>query len=279
MRQKDISIHCYYYRHHCSLRIRSASSSNVKEDRWSAGDDMMTVTKPVEAEEGEGANPFIRLDPGMLSRLVYANPVCVLTTRSSSADGIFLFNAMVISWLMPADNAGTVVLSMNARRHSAKAMSILGSPFLLSMARAGMESLLLRIGSCSGADVNKFDFIETERKELFGMARTRPQSKASSSNKRTKLAPKAERKRMREMCEDEMASWSGIPAGCAGHAMCTVEHVDASRIPGHLLITAKLRCGWARSSYWKKGKILAPESGDPPLLAFAGSKHFLHMQS
>lgn len=49
------------------------------------------------------------------SRLLYPNPVCILTTVGATGER----NAMVVSWLTPVDNRGALFLSMNARRHSA----------------------------------------------------------------------------------------------------------------------------------------------------------------
>ena len=59
---------------------------------------------------------------------------------------------MTISWLSPIDNDGRFFLSMNARRHTARLLA--AHPFLvLSVACAGLEPLLLRVGGCTGARI------------------------------------------------------------------------------------------------------------------------------
>jgi flavin reductase (DIM6/NTAB) family NADH-FMN oxidoreductase RutF len=102
-------------------------------------------------------------DGQMLSRLLYCNPVCILSTSSASLD-----NVMVISWLTPVDNAGNIFLSMNAKRRTAVLLrdmweeknanqSPLGSVyFVLNIPTFGMEEDILKIGSCSGHKVDKF---------------------------------------------------------------------------------------------------------------------------
>lgn len=63
----------------------------------------------------------VAVAPPLFARLLYANPVCLLTT--SSSDNVTShprFNVMTISWLTPTTNSdGGVILSMNASRFSA----------------------------------------------------------------------------------------------------------------------------------------------------------------
>lgn len=81
-----------------------------------------------------------------LSRPLYANPVCFLSTWTRDRAS----NLMTISWLAPLDNDGHFTLSMNATRHSAQKLA--ANPVLcLSVACAGLEPLLLRVGGCTGA--------------------------------------------------------------------------------------------------------------------------------
>lgn len=120
-----------------------------------------------------------------LSRLLYGNPVCLLTTPKRPALGYHHANAMTISWLTPVDNQGNIFLSINTKRHTAErlmkefsmvendqsiddnekdAYDDLESPktktkttyFVLNVPIAGQEEMVLRIGGCSGRDVDKF---------------------------------------------------------------------------------------------------------------------------
>ena len=89
---------------------------------------------------------------------------------------------MTISWLTPVDNQGNIFLSINTKRHTAERLmkefsmdendqSInfnekevvpkTESPksktyFVLNVPTAGQEAMVLRIGGCSGRDVDKF---------------------------------------------------------------------------------------------------------------------------
>ena len=60
-------------------------------------------------------------DPKMRSRILYTNPVCLLTSSSRNEDA-WRKNVMTISWLTPINNAGEFVFSMNAKRYSAEAV-------------------------------------------------------------------------------------------------------------------------------------------------------------
>jgi flavin reductase (DIM6/NTAB) family NADH-FMN oxidoreductase RutF len=50
-------------------------------------------------------------DPKLRSRLLYSNPVCLLTTKEEDK-----LNVMVISWLSCTDNHAGIMLSINKRR-------------------------------------------------------------------------------------------------------------------------------------------------------------------
>ena len=131
-----------------------------------------------------------------LSRLLYGNPVCLLTTAKRPILGYHHANAMTISWLTPVDNQGNIFLSINTKRHTAERLMkefTMGKNdpssdnsttttsnnqtmdenddddprieshdgtsktyFVLNVPTAGQEDMVLRIGGCSGRDVDKF---------------------------------------------------------------------------------------------------------------------------
>eukprot|EP00966_Prymnesium_polylepis_P327341 7383221-Prymnesium_polylepis.1 len=77
-------------------------------------------------------------DPKLRSRVLYANPVCVLSTVDEEQRRR---NAMVVSWLTPTNNHGVFVMAINRQRHTAPLL--LGRrAFCLSPAVAGMEEML-----------------------------------------------------------------------------------------------------------------------------------------
>ena len=110
---------------------------------------------------------FIELtERRLMSRLLYSNPVCVMTTVSVPADweagggakkeGRTRRNAMALSWLTPMNNDGTFVFCINQKRLSAQAL-LAKRPFVLSVPTAGAgEKLVRAVGGCSGRHVDKF---------------------------------------------------------------------------------------------------------------------------
>jgi flavin reductase (DIM6/NTAB) family NADH-FMN oxidoreductase RutF len=85
---------------------------------------------------------------------------------------------MIVSWLTPINNKGNFIASIKKTRFSAELIHQTKS-FVLSVPVEGMESLLLKIGKCSGRDVNKildnkivttgFGFTSDPGKGMFGI--------------------------------------------------------------------------------------------------------------
>ena len=112
----------------------------------------------------------VKIPKPQLSRLLYCNPVCILTMRDTNvmhatksikgSDERQLYNAMTISWLTPINNHGLFVCSMNSRRYTASLLAETkagfdaennhASKFVLSVPTKRLEDLVLKIGSCSG---------------------------------------------------------------------------------------------------------------------------------
>eukprot|EP00471_Norrisiella_sphaerica_P005016 CAMPEP_0184485974 /NCGR_PEP_ID=MMETSP0113_2-20130426/7542_1 /TAXON_ID=91329 /ORGANISM="Norrisiella sphaerica, Strain BC52" /LENGTH=543 /DNA_ID=CAMNT_0026867661 /DNA_START=183 /DNA_END=1814 /DNA_ORIENTATION=- len=91
-------------------------------------------------------------DPRLMSRLLYPNPVCLL---SVSPPGVAA-NVMTCSWLTPANNFGVFLLSINKRRHSALLLSRReGAEFVLSIPTHHIQDLVLNIGKKSGSRCDK----------------------------------------------------------------------------------------------------------------------------
>lgn len=100
------------------------------------------------------ATNFVRLhDAGQLSRLVYLNPVCFLTTVDPDGSKR---NVMTLSWLCPANNYGGFVFVIHKTRFSASNITH-HKTFNLSVANASQLELLSAIGKCTGKGRDKFD--------------------------------------------------------------------------------------------------------------------------
>jgi flavin reductase (DIM6/NTAB) family NADH-FMN oxidoreductase RutF len=100
---------------------------------------------------------LIKLEESMFSRLLYPNPVCFLTTSSSSSRGSgTAVNVMTLSWLTPANNYGGFAFVIHKTRFSAQNLLASGV-FTLSVPVAFHKEILLSIGKCTGKSTNKFD--------------------------------------------------------------------------------------------------------------------------
>jgi ectoine hydroxylase-related dioxygenase (phytanoyl-CoA dioxygenase family) len=105
-------------------------------------------------------NNQIFIPKHLLSRVLYPNPVCLLTSCVGERR-----NVMTITWLTPTSNNREFVCSMNENRFS-KELVLNAGRFVLNIPVAGFEKTILSIGGCSGRDCNKF--------EKFGLEICRP---------------------------------------------------------------------------------------------------------
>lgn len=185
----------------------------------------------------------LEVPPHLLSRLLYANPVCLMTSWGEGGKR----NVMVITWITPINNRGLFVASVKASRHSAGLVTAAGA-FALSVPVRGMEPLLLRVGSCSGRDTDKLAEIDGLDACRVGWAREED---------------------ARDGGEEEAAF--AVDA-CVAHLECAVlsrEEVDA-----HHIMTCRVTRGFVLKRYWS-GKTFAPRvPGAEPFLSFFGSAQF-----
>ncbi len=66
---------------------------------------------------------------------------------------------MTVSWLTASDNLGHFLMSLNRGRHTAAHMAVPGSLFVLAVPTAAMRATVLRVGACSGRDVDKLEHL------------------------------------------------------------------------------------------------------------------------
>ncbi|KAJ3150571.1 hypothetical protein HDU89_002978 [Geranomyces variabilis] len=187
----------------------------------------------------------------MLSRLLYPNPVCLLSVAAPAENGstdaadetqtphAWERNIMTISWLTATDNHGRFVCSINLNRRSCtlvrRAMG-----FVLNIAPTSLQPLLLAVGSTSGHD-------KADKFTALSIPTCQPGFQPHSTS--TTPTP-------------------AIPTAAA-HADCIVE--EWSERHGHAVLFCRVVRGWARSEWWD-GKCLG--SVEDPLLSFMGSKRF-----
>ena len=275
-------------------RLKNKPAAEVASESLSAS----VAAKPAEAAAAAQADSgVVRILPPNLSRPLYANPVCFLSTWQGTRA-----NLMTISWLAPIDNDGHFSCSMNQRRFSAR--NLAANPFfVLNVAVAGLEPLLCKVGSCSGRGIR-------DKPRALGVPLCRPgwqplQGAASGNHQplvdvsegiddeggrggegggeageageagdelcwpseSTTEIPAASAAELECAHQDAVAV-----APCIAHVLARVQSVRG--VHGHYLIVAETVAAYARAEYWS-GKTLAPQREElPPLLSFLGSQRF-----
>ncbi|KAF4037799.1 Flavin reductase like domain [Phytophthora infestans] len=217
---------------------------------------------------------WVAVDKCMLSRLLYPNPVCLLSVLSSDGNDRSL---MTITWITAINNQGGFICSMNATRYTANFMNQSGAVFVLNVPVRGMEELVLAIGSSSGSDGDKFEQLNIPicapgGEDFQNVAKDTHETEAHQ--KKQKLSRK-------ELARQEIASAAAQSVAlrdCVAHLLCRVDTVTED--DGHLLLRCTQLAGWSRRAYWD-GRNFLPQEGTnvEPYLTFLGSKMFGYVQS
>jgi flavin reductase (DIM6/NTAB) family NADH-FMN oxidoreductase RutF len=225
----------------------------------------------------------------LLSRLLYSNPVCLLTTpgecvrsadsAQSSVGGAAIEdvksypNVMTVSWLTPVDNSGGILMCLNGKRNTAaRIQSTQLAKFVLNVPVAGMENMILNIGSCSGSDINKF--------EEFNIPLCHPGWNTSNSELISD-PKKLYGKRLKEY--QRSATCNLLPAvePCIAHLVCeTRSHTHESQLGiegDSVVFAAKILFAFVRSSYWCGKNFIPRDFAHPPFLSFLGTKRFAYI--
>lgn len=205
----------------------------------------------------------------LLSRLLYPNPVCLLTTRAAepTPPGLPATNIMTISWLTPTNNKGGLLLSMNAKRTSAAllASSERAPVLVLSVAVGGMEARLRAVGSCHGS-------AQLDKLAALGIPTCRPGWGLSGGRHGQHSSG--------DSTSSSGGQWPPAVADAAAHLVCRVEAQE--EWDGHLLLRCQTEAGFVRGAMWtgktwRLGDARAPGEAQPALLAFLGSQLFVPM--
>lgn len=221
-------------------------------------------------------NGFISVPKSRLSRLLYMNPVCLLSTESNDRS---VSNVMTISWLTCVDNNGHFFASMNRGRFSWTVLSNqeeANRHFVLSVPVAGMESTVLAIGGQSGrGGRNKFTELGLQTERYLQLAQ---ESKHAGDTN----------------CLQSNALDGICIIGCAAFLMCRVD--SWQEMHGHQMLHCTIDSAIVAQSYWQSGKTFCPTADTsvlnadalhctddhavqrppPPVLGFLGSQSFVH---
>ncbi|KAL6059319.1 hypothetical protein QOT17_014299 [Balamuthia mandrillaris] len=203
-----------------------------------------------EEKEGEcayGQDVVQLTNKQLLSRLLYPNPVCLLSVTSPSAA-----NVMTISWLTCVNNNGLIICIVNKRRFTSTFLQP-GFSFVLNVPIKGMEKLVLSIGGSSGRNQNKF--------ESLGIPTCRPGWLS--------LDPKVKPEEGKDKGEAAPQSLLAI-APCVAHIICRISSRQEQE--GHYVLFCHLLSAFVKADYWN-GKTFIPQREDvPPYFTFLGSQ-------
>eukprot|EP00823_Brevimastigomonas_motovehiculus_P003263 TRINITY_DN1971_c0_g1_i1.p1 TRINITY_DN1971_c0_g1~~TRINITY_DN1971_c0_g1_i1.p1 ORF type:complete len:301 (-),score=112.54 TRINITY_DN1971_c0_g1_i1:542-1420(-) len=138
-----------------SASVSTSSSASVSASSSSSISSSSSSSSCVSVSS---ASKSLQVGKALLSRLLYPNPLCLLTSTESKLHFAEpKRNVMTITWLTAISNVGEFICSMNAGRDSTNIV-LLTKRFVLNVPVQGMESLVLGIGGCTGRDVDKFSF-------------------------------------------------------------------------------------------------------------------------
>jgi flavin reductase (DIM6/NTAB) family NADH-FMN oxidoreductase RutF len=199
-------------------------------------------------------------EKNLLSRLLYPNPVCLLSVMTGTDHSVpnnnVRRNVMTISWLTPIDNYGNFICSINKKRHTSD-LVIETRKFVLNVPVHGQEPLIISIGSSSGRHGDKFDLLdipttepgfgiglrnsisETVRPALTESSAGVSQSAAFATGPLTtyygqpdsgSLASGSTRQQRRELDERRDDSQLIALVDVAAHIVCTVEGILGTSI-------------------------------------------------
>ena len=263
--QQIINFYCATYGLHHKLCYSDGSSSSNSSS--SSSSNLLLQVEQQQKQKIRFDDEIVRIKGNMMCRLLYPNPVCLLTVYDprttntkyqQDAHHRHLMNVMTITWLTPIDNSGTFVCSINKKRYTSELLNV-SSIFVLNIPTRDMEPTILRIGSCSGRDVDKF--------QQFGLQLCCPGWSSSS-------IPVVQRRGD----DDERGSFcvskhAVVLSDCIAHTICTVqEKQDQGQ---HWLFVCKQQMSWSRKVYFEDGKRFRRNCESlPPYLTFLGSQTF-----
>lgn len=166
------------------------------------------------------------------------------------------------------------------------------TPSALNVPVRGMEELVLAIGGCSGATVDKFAELGIAPCAPGGgnTSLLDPPSSSESSSDATLAAesdaqddvgigPPANAKKQK-LSRQELARLAVADAakkciairGCAAHVICRVE--SAQEDDGHWTLRCSQLAAWSLAEYWDGKNFIPKTESAEPFLTFLGSKTF-----
>ena len=254
-----------------------------------------------------------------LSRLLYPNPVCFLSTCSSSppphhpaegaesrptlSEAAKRRNVMVLSWLTATNNSGRFMFSINRNRHTASALIPIdessgkartGVEFVLSCPVRGMEQLVIDVGGTSGKWGSKFmdDHEQGDRDPMkkSGGDLSSMSNRQKKKHKRMQMAkgiPNLQAVPFGYLeCSTQESNANFAINGTCAHMHCRTYAVVDEPATGiideeHHLVMAEIIDAYVDELYWDATKKqFRPTTDDvPPYLTFFGAQTFGYVRN
>jgi flavin reductase (DIM6/NTAB) family NADH-FMN oxidoreductase RutF len=168
-------------------------------------------------------------------------------------------------------------------------MSGVRSHFVLNIPTSGQEAEILRIGSCSGLEVDKFqdgkltkcepgDIDSKQKLSVMIEPRERDSSQPAHlvlAGEHTSPSQRRQKKSAKYITSEPLVAVSP----CIAHAVCRINEMNLAS-NGHYRLFASVLYAFVDANYWD-GKALAAvdnhSQSNPPVLSFLGSKRFSHI--
>ncbi|RKO92592.1 hypothetical protein BDK51DRAFT_41509 [Blyttiomyces helicus] len=215
-------------------------------------------------------SPVIKVPKHLLARLLYANPVCLLTTVARADDSSYRRNVMTISWLTPIDNDVRILFPWFGGPPSSNDCGF-ESMFVLNVPVQGMEDLIVSIGGCTGREVgDKFDHLQIPSCSPGWADQAWPPSDPTPIPPQAPSSPRS--RRPRPPTAPPRPATIAIGTGCVAHLVCRIEERQQRR--GHSVFFSKIEEGFVRASYWDGRNFAGRGEADAPYLSFLGTKRF-----
>ena len=233
-----------------------------------------------------------RVERHLLSRLLYANPVCLVSSMDLSGSRR---NVMTLSWLTPIDNNAHFVCSIKTTRYtiellfgttleahvvvadddssvngdSARTVACDIAPrFVLNVVTEGMEGMVVAVGGRSGRNDHTIDKLEA-----LGITTCipgRPQQQSDETVESEVNTNSHLKRRQKPGNHQQQLQQHPVIAitHCCAHLVCRVE--ERQQRGGHDLLFCVIEEGFVEEEYWDGKRF----GGEPAILSFLGSQSF-----
>eukprot|EP01080_Neovahlkampfia_damariscottae_P000890 gene890-9801_t len=192
------------------------------------------VSKKRKKEEEE----IKKLNRHQTSRLLYTNPVCILTSFHEDKK-----NMMTITWLTPINNTGNFICSMKKSRYTT-VLVLKQKEFVLNVPTKSLGSTVLKIGKETGENTDKFKLFE-ENITICGLGWEKYEEKSPFAI-----------------------------SECVAQMFCSINKIMDDLDKEHYIFHCSIDKAFVKSNYWKDNRFCPQNKEDEPYMTFFGGQEF-----